>query len=60
MTKVEFKFDIDEKVKTQFDEPGIIVTLAVDDNNMKMYYVKTKKGTDWNKEKHLKKVKQEE
>jgi len=50
--KIEFKFSIDERVKTPFGEEGIIRSLAFDDGGIK-YYVKTKQTGSWHKEKEL-------
>lgn len=46
--KVEFKFEIDQKVKTIFDEYGIVDMAAIDNTNKESYYVKVKGGKgDW-------------
>ena len=49
MKKVEFKFDLDEKVKTAFGEVGFISMCALDDGG-NVYYVKTSNHDKWLKE----------
>lgn len=53
MTKVEFKFDVDQEVVTAFESKGIVSLLGYDDGG-NQYYVKTQKGSTWFKEKQLK------
>lgn len=54
MTKVEFKFDIDQKVKNKLDEIGIVNMAALDDHGNKTYYVDIKGGKgSWIKEDSL-------
>ena len=52
MEKVEFKFTIDQRVTTPFDDEGIIVMLGFDDGG-KCYFVKSAKDSKWFKEKEL-------
>lgn len=47
--EVEFKFTIDDKVKTPFGKDGIVTMLGVDDGGVK-YYIKTGESSDWHKE----------
>lgn len=53
--KVDFEFDIDEKVITPFEEKGIISMLGFDEGG-KRYYVLTKLNSQWLKETELKKA----
>ena len=55
MREIKFEFDVDEKVTTPFGEEGIVDTLAFDGNE-NTYFVKTKTGGEWLKEKHLTKL----
>ncbi len=50
---VEFKFRMDEKVKTPLDVIGIIAMMAVD-NEGNQYFVKTKYSSEWFREDQLK------
>lgn len=50
---VDFKFILDQRVFTTFNEEGIVVMLGVDDGG-KQYHVKTKLDSQWYKEKELK------
>lgn len=50
--KVEFSFILDQKVKTPFDEIGIVSMLGVDDGG-KTYFVKTAATGAWFKESQL-------
>ena len=52
MVKVEFSFNLDQRVKTPFEDEGIVTMLAFDDRG-KAYYVKTSKTGNWYKEKEL-------
>ena len=53
MNKIEYKFNIDDKVITTFGGDGIITMLGYD-NGGNQYYVKTAIGSDWHKEAELK------
>lgn len=50
---VKFKFKLEQKVITPFDEKGIISMLGYDDGG-NTYYVKTNMNSQWFKEKELK------
>lgn len=52
MFTVNFKFKIDQRVITSFDEKGIVTMLGFDDGGQQ-YYVKTKPDSQWFKEKEL-------
>ncbi len=52
MQQIDFKFDIDQKVKTPFGDEGIITMLGYDDGG-KQYYVKTAQNDQWFKENQL-------
>ncbi len=53
----KFKFDIDEKVKTVFDEDAIIDMAGIDNTKQETYYVKLKGGQgQWLKVDQLKKI----
>jgi len=57
MKTVEYKFDIDEKVKCIVTgETGVICMLGLDDGGVQ-YFVKAKNASNWWKEKQIKKVK---
>jgi hypothetical protein len=50
---VEFKFKVDQKVKSErFGKVGYITICGVDITG-KCYYVKTADGGDWHSEAHL-------
>lgn len=51
--KVEFKFDIDQQVKTIFDDVGVVEMAAIDDSEQKKYYVQRSEGSQWMKESQL-------
>lgn len=51
MKTVEFKFDLDQKVNTEFGE-GRVTMLGVDDNGV-VYFVQRAAGGSWVKEKFL-------
>jgi len=51
-THTTFKFSLDERVKTLFEELGVISMLGFDESG-NVYYVKTKDKEGWYKEKHL-------
>ena len=53
MKTVEFKFDIDEKVTTNFETSGIVEGLYYDDDGGAQCYVKTGSGGAYFKEKDL-------
>jgi hypothetical protein len=50
--KLEFKFNIDDKVKTSLESTGIIGGLYYDEAGLQ-YNIKTKDGSQWWKEKEL-------
>lgn len=50
--KVEFKFEVDQRVATPFDDKGIVVMCAIDDGGTR-YFVKTSTGGNWFKETEL-------
>ena len=50
---VTFKFELDQRVITPFEEKGIVSCLGFDDGG-NQYYVKTKSESQWFKEKELK------
>lgn len=52
MKKVEFKFDLEQKVKTPFGDDGFVSMLAFDDGG-KQYFVKTASDDKWFKESQL-------
>jgi len=52
MKTLEFKFDIDQKVKTPFGDEGLVTMLGHDDGG-NCYHVKTAKDGQWYKEKQL-------
>ena len=55
--EVKFKFETDEKVKTCFDEVGVIDMCALDNTKHECYYVKLPSGKDsWFKVDQLSKV----
>lgn len=54
LKKIEFIFDIDDKVRTCFDTDGIIAGLFYDASG-NQYSVRTKDGDKWFKEKEIKK-----
>jgi len=49
---VTFKYELEQKVTTPFDEIGIITMLAVDENGL-LCYCKTAGGGNWFKESEL-------
>lgn len=49
---VNFKFELDEKVKTVFGDNGIVVMCAIDDGG-NTYYVKVRHNSQWFKEAEL-------
>ena len=54
MTKVEFKFAVDEKIRTELGDKGIVRMLAFDEAG-NQYSVITKNGQAWFKERELSK-----
>lgn len=50
--KVDFNFELDEKVVTMFNEDGIITQLSYDHSG-KIYYVQTANCGAWFKEKDI-------
>ena len=56
MKAVEYKFNIDEKVKTVFGDIGIVVKLGFDAGG-KQYFIKRSDSSKWFKESELEKTK---
>lgn len=52
MRTVEYKYDLDEKVSTPFDQVGIVTMLGFDEGG-NQYYVKTANTGSWFKESQL-------
>lgn len=52
MPKVEYTFDMDQRVVDPFGNEGIIVMLGSDSGG-EFYSVRTEKGCNWYKEMHL-------
>jgi hypothetical protein len=52
-TKVEFAFSIDQKVKTVFDDVGIVKNLSLDDSGCKKVWVMRSNESTWFKELEL-------
>lgn len=52
MKSVDFKFDIDDRVKTVFGDVGIIDNLGFDDAGVR-YWVKRSSESQWFKEAEL-------
>jgi hypothetical protein len=52
-TKVEFAFSIDQKVKTLFEDVGIVKTLSLDDTGCKKVWVLRSNDSNWFKEEEL-------
>ena len=50
--KVEFKFSIDDKVKTSLGDTGIVESMAFDEGGVR-YFVGTAQNSRWLKEKEL-------
>jgi len=50
--KINFEYELDQKVITPFNEEGIITMCGFDDGG-NQYYVKTKSQSQWYKEKEL-------
>jgi hypothetical protein len=48
--KVEFKFEIDQKVKTMFGDIGVIKSLMVDDTLCLKVWVQRSNDSQWFKE----------
>ena len=51
--EVKFQFVPGQKVKTPFDDLGIIGMCGVDDNKQLTYYVRRSTGSQWFKETEL-------
>jgi len=49
---VNFKFVVDQRVTTPFDEKGIVTMMAYDDGGI-LYHVKSKSSSNWFKENEL-------
>ena len=56
---VEFKFNIDQRVVTPFEEVGIVEMLGVDDGGNK-YFVITPTNSVWFKEEKLKSAREDQ
>jgi len=50
--KVDFRFDLDDRVVTAFGDEGIVVMLGFDAGGP-TYFVKTRTDSTWYKEKEL-------
>lgn len=50
---VEFKFGLNQKVKTIFGDVGIVVTLAFDEGEIKKYWIQRCNDSQWMKEDQL-------
>lgn len=53
VTKVEFAFSIDQKVKTVFGDIGIVKSLSLDDTACKKVWVMRSDNSTWFKEEEL-------
>lgn len=53
---VDFKFEIDQRVTTVFDDIGIIEMAAIDDALQKKYYIQRSSDSQWMKEAQLRAV----
>jgi len=53
VTKVEFAFSIDQKVKTVFGDVGIVKSLSLDDTVCKKVWVMRSDNSTWFKEEEL-------
>lgn len=47
--EIKFKFKLGDRVRTLFEEEGIVEMLGVDDGGNK-YFIKTRKQSSWFKE----------
>ena len=54
--KIEFKFEIDEKVITPLGQPGIIVTATVDNSRVNQYWINTASDSQCYREDQIKKA----
>lgn len=50
---VEFKFEIGQKIKTIFEDCGVIEMAAIDDSCQKKYFVQRSNESQWMKESQL-------
>ena len=53
MKEVKFVFDVGDKVKTMFDETGVVENCAIDDSGINKYFVKVKDRPCWYKESEI-------
>ena len=54
MTTINFKFGLDQKVKTALGAEGLVTMLGYDDGGNQYYVLTTSEATTrWYKEKHL-------
>ncbi len=53
MKNIEFKFDLEQKVKTVFGDTGIVEMCAIDDGPESKYFVKRSENSSWFKESEL-------
>jgi len=53
--KIEFKFNVDERVTTPFKEEGIVEMLGFDDGGIK-YYITTPTNSNWFRENTLESI----
>ena len=55
--QVDFKFEIDQRVKTILGDEGIVSNLMIDDSGQKNAYVKLQGGKgDWFKENQIESI----
>jgi hypothetical protein len=54
--KVEFKFDINQKVKTVFGDIGFVQMCCIDDEKHIKYWVQRNQDSQWMKEKQISSV----
>ena len=53
---VEFKFEIDQKVKTIFGDMGVINMAGIDDAKENKYFVQWSSDSQWMKESQLSEI----
>ncbi len=54
--KIDFKFEIDQKVITPFDDTGIVEMAAIDNGKSEVYYIKRSNDCQWFKVGQLREV----
>lgn len=52
-TKVEFKFDVDNMVKTILGDKGLVTMCAINEGPEHQYFVVRSNGSNWHKESEL-------